>query len=120
MGKEERLAALQGRSDAALVDRARLLVGDEHHDDVGRARRFSHRADVQLLRAGPLPRLSTRAQPHEHARADTRIPQVERMRVTLAAVSDDGDNAVLQPGRIGVGIVENTRFRRAHRFASVG
>src|SRR3989454_12796293 len=41
------------------------------------------------------------------------------MCVTLAAVSDHGDDAVLQPGGIGVGIVENARFRRAHRFASV-
>jgi len=72
VGKEERLAALQAGAMPPSYT-ARASCRDEHHDDVGRARRFSHRADVQLLRAGPLPRLSTRPQPHEHARADARI-----------------------------------------------
>src|SRR2546425_587457 len=98
VGEEQRLPAPETRSDPGLVHGPPFLVGNEHHDDVGRVRRLGHGADVQVLRPRALPRPSAWTQSHDYARADPRVPQVERMRVTLAAVTDHGDGAVLQPG----------------------
>src|SRR5881409_3960248 len=55
VGKEQGLAALQSRRDAGLVHRPCFLVGNEHHDDVGRARRLRDRPHVQTLGPGALP-----------------------------------------------------------------
>ena len=55
VSEEERLAAPERWSDAGLVHRPRLLVGDEHHDHVGLARRLRDRPHVQTLGPGALP-----------------------------------------------------------------
>jgi len=91
VGEHESFAGDDRRRDVLLVHRAPVLVGDEHHHDVRRPGRVRHRAHVEPLGRGAGPRPPARAQPDDDC--DAALAQVERMGVSLAAVTDDRDGA---------------------------
>src|SRR5207302_494356 len=77
-----------------LVDLGALLVGHEHHDDVGLAGGGGGVDHAEAGRLGLLPRRAVGAE----ADADVHpaVAQVERVRVALTAVAEDGDLLALE------------------------
>ena len=70
------------------IHRRRRRVGHENHDDVGPLRRFGGRGDRQAVRLGLALRLAVRREAHFHLHAA--VLQVQRVRVPLRSVADDG------------------------------
>src|SRR5690606_35122722 len=68
--------------------------------DVGRGDRVADRTHVEAGRARGVGGAAVRAQPD--GRGDATVVQVERMRVALAAVADDGDAAVREYAAVRV------------------
>jgi hypothetical protein len=103
VGEHQRLAGGERGRDIALIDGAGVLVRYQHHDGVGRGGGGGHGADVEPSRLRSLGGLAAGAQADDHPRPA--VAQVERVRVTLAAVAHDREGASAEPARIGVGVV---------------
>ena len=89
MGHHERAAGFQVGFDLLPVDAALNVVGDDHHDHVGLGGYFRHIGNAQAGRFGRGNAGTTGIQSHDNVLAV--VLQVEGVRVTLAAVSDDAD-----------------------------
>ena len=101
MGESEDVAGLQVRRDVGLVYLGLQLVGHEHHDEVGL---FGGRGHVGHAQAGLLGGLDgARALAQAHAHVAAGVLEVQRMRMALGAVADDGDLLVLDD--IGVAVL---------------
>ena len=87
--KREDHAGAQIRLDVLVVHRRLLLVVDEDHDHVGDLGGLGRGHDGQPGRLGLLPALAALVQRDNHVAAG--IAQVERVRVSLRAVADDGN-----------------------------
>ena len=108
--EHQRRALLHVGGEVLLVDVALQLVGRQHHDDVGP---LGGLGDVHHLEAGALGLLRrgrALAQRDGHV-LDAAILEVQRVRVTLAAVADDRDLLGLDEIDVGITIVIN-----AHGF----
>ena len=75
--------------DGLVIELGLLGVGRENHDHVGPGRRFRGRVHRQafFFRLGA--RSAARLQ--SHADGNAAVAQIERVRVPLRAVADDGD-----------------------------
>ncbi len=91
--------------DRLRVQLALEVVRDQDHDQVGFLARLGGRGDPQAVVERLLPALGAfgQADPHVHAG----IAERERVRVSLAAVSEHGDVPALDHGQVGAVVVEN-------------
>src|SRR6185295_2696351 len=89
--------------DAAFVDGSGVLVGHQHHDDVGAIRRFGHSPDVEARGFGTLPCSS--APPEANNDVCSAFAEIQGVGVSLAAVSNDGKGAAFKAAAVGIGIV---------------
>src|SRR6266513_1519143 len=99
----ERGAFLDVRLDVFLVHLGVVLVGQQHHDDVGALDRLAEVGDLESALLRLVPGRAALAQ--ANADLDPRFLQVERMGVTLRAVAEDGDLLALDEREIGVLVV---------------
>ena len=88
VSEEQGIARRQMWGYRLVVDRAHGLIGNEHHDHIGplRGGARAHYGKSLRLCLGSTGRPVTEANNHVY----TRIPQVERVGVPLAAVANDG------------------------------
>ena len=85
------------RRDLVVVEVGLDVVGHQDHDRVGGLGGVAGRQHLQAGGFRLLPALAARVQADDDVEAG--IAQVQRVRVSLAAVADDGDRAALQPLR---------------------
>ena len=85
----------------ALVDVGLQLVRRQHHDDVGPFGGVGDGHDLEAVLLGLLGRGRTLAQRNDDV-LDARILEVQRMRMALAAIADDGDLLGLDQVEIGI------------------
>ena len=78
--------------------------GVQHHDDVGPLGGLGHLHDLELLLLGLGDAGRALAQRDRHV-LDAGIAQVQRVRVALAAVADDGHLLALDQVDVGITIV---------------
>jgi len=103
--EEQRIAGHQVRGDLLDVQLPLHLVGGEDHHQIGlrdglRDGKHPQALGLRLRRRG-----AAGAQADAHV--DAGVAQAERVGVTLRAVADDGDAAVLDDRQVGVGVVEH-------------
>jgi hypothetical protein len=105
VGEEEQVAGGDPVGDLRLPDLRLPLVGEENHDDVAAAGGVGDAEDFESrgFGLGTAGRVGTQADDD----VDARVLQVERMRVALRAVAEDGDGLPLQLGEVGVLVVED-------------
>ena len=103
--EEQRRALLEVRGDRLGVDHALDLVRGQDHDQVGLLDSLGHRKDLQAL--GLCLGLGPAALGQSDANVDSGVAQVQRMGVTLAAISDNSDLAALNYGQICIIVVEH-------------
>jgi hypothetical protein len=101
--EEQRVALGDVRRDRLGVELALLVVRHEDHDHVGLLDRLGGRHDAQPLglRLGAAPAVLV----EPDADVDPRVAQAQRVRVTLAAVAQDGDLPSGDHGQVGVVVV---------------
>ena len=109
--EHQRRAVLHVAVQVIAVDVGLQFVGREHHHHVGPFGGLGDFHDLELLGLGLLDALRALAQRHGDV-LDAGIAQVERVRMALAAIADDGDLLALDQVQVGVAIVINT-----HRFS---
>ena len=80
------------------------FIGHRHHQHVRPLGGVADRHDFKPLGLGLLRRGRALAQPHRHV-LHARVPQVQRMRMALAAVADHGHLLVLDQVDVAVAIV---------------
>ena len=99
----ERLALGQVRLDALLVQLGLLFVVDEDHDDVGRLGCVGGGHDGQPRLLGLCPALAAVVEANDDL--DAGVAQVQRVRVPLGAVADDGDRLSIELVQIAILLV---------------
>ena len=87
--EHQRGALVQVRLNLVLVDLRLAGVGRQDHHDVGPFGRVGDAHDFESRRARLVARPAGGRQPHLHA--DAAVLQVQRVRVPLRSVADDGD-----------------------------
>src|ERR1051325_9944702 len=107
VGEHQHLALAEALLDLRLEDVPLALVGQQDHHDVGHLRGVRDGRDLQafLLRAAPALRALVEAD-HDVLAG---VLQVQRVRVALAAVADDGDLLALQQSEVRVLVVIDLR-----------
>ncbi|MCY1380334.1 hypothetical protein D9M69_681420 [compost metagenome] len=103
--EDERSALLDVRGHVVLVDGSDLLVRQQDHDDIGRLDGISDFSNLQAGLADLVPRGAALAQTDHDL--DAAVVQVLRMRVTLRAVTDDGNRLALDQAEVRVLVVIN-------------
>jgi hypothetical protein len=103
MGEHQRLAGAQSLDHPVLVDGPGVLIRHQHHDHIRGCGSIRHGPDVEPRRPGAVPGFS--AGPQAHDDSSPALAEVQRMRVPLAAVADDGKGAPVETARFSVGIV---------------
>ncbi len=101
--EEHRIAVGEVRSDLALVHGRLLRVGQQDHDEVRVGRGLGHGDDTEAgrLRLGARGRPGPQPDPH----VDAGIVEVQRVRMALRAVADDGHLARPDQGGVRVLLV---------------
>src|SRR5690606_14940838 len=89
----------------AAVDLGDVLVGQQHHDQVGALDGLGDFLDGQAGILGLLPGRTALAQADDDL--DAGIIQVLRVRMALRTIADDGDSLALDQGQVAVFVVEN-------------
>ena len=107
-------ARLQVRLDVLLVHGGLVLIGQQDHDHVGLGDGLADRLDLKALLLGELDGLGGRAQADDHVNAG--VAQVQRMRVALGAVTEDGDLLAIEHGQIGVLLIPDSCCHNRHSF----
>ena len=100
VGEEHRVPVGEMGGDLGLVNPRLLGVRQQDHHEVGLGGGFGHAHDTQprRLRLGAGGGLGPQAHPH----VDARVVQVQSVRVTLRAVTDDRYPPRADQGGIGV------------------
>jgi hypothetical protein len=111
VGEHQRVARLQVRGDAGLVDRLLRGVGQQDHHDLRGLGRLGHRQHLEPRGLRLLPRAAALVEPDDHL--DAALLEVERVRVALAAVADDGDLLALECAEVRVLVIEDGGHREA-------
>jgi hypothetical protein len=93
--------------EIGVVDVRLQFVRRQHHDDVGPLGAVGRAHDREARTFGLLDRGRARLQRNAHV-LDTRIAQVHRMGVALAAVAHDQDLLALDQVHIGIAIIVDT------------
>ena len=104
VGKGDRGAVAQVVVDVFAVGVGLQLVGHGDHDQVAPGRGLGDAHDLEALGLGLLGRGRAFAQRHDDV-LRARIAQVQRMRVALAAIADDGHLLVLDQIDVAVTVV---------------
>ena len=107
-------ARLQVRLDVLLVHGGLVLIGQQDHDHVGLGDGLADRLDLKALLLGELDGLGGRAQADDHVNAG--VAQVQRMRVALGAITEDGDLLAIEHGQIGVLLIPDSCCHNRHSF----
>ena len=107
VGKHQRLAGGQIRSDLLLVQTLLDVIRNQHHDHIGFSHRVGHGGDAQTVRLGLRAALASLVQPDDDV--DAGIAKIEGMGMTLAAVTDDGHRLALERVESGVALVIDLR-----------
>ena len=102
--EHQRRAVLHVRGEMLPVDVGLQLVGRQHHDDVGPLGGLGDVHDLELLLLGLGGRGRALAE-RDRDVLDAAVAEVERVRMTLAAVADDGDLLGLDQIDVGIPIV---------------
>ena len=89
VSKGQSLAGGQVRSDVLGIHVGLLLIVDEDHDNVSLLGSLGHGVDLEAVLLCHGPGLAALAQADDHVAAG--VTQVQRMGVTLGAVTDDGN-----------------------------
>jgi hypothetical protein len=101
--KGERRTRLEVIFDIAQVRGGLLLVGDQHHRDVGALDGLGNFCYLNAVA------LCARARARIAAQADddlaARVAQVQRVRAALAAVADDGDRLTFDCAAVDVAVI---------------
>jgi hypothetical protein len=115
--EEDRLALGQVRGDGVGVHVPLHRVRHQDHDHVSFLagdRRGDH-PQALGLGLGPATAVLGEADPD----VDTRVPQAQRVGVTLAAVTEDGDLTTLDDRQVGVVVVVHLRHRTLLRWCAL-
>jgi hypothetical protein len=107
MGEHQGGTVLHVAGEMIAIDVGLDLVGREHHDHIGpfRGLRDLHHGKLLALR------LLGRARALPKGDRDVlhaRIAKIERMRMALAAIADDGDLLALDEIDVGIPVIINT------------
>src|SRR6266540_500987 len=103
MSKPERRALADIRFDVGLIHRGDVLVGHQHHDEVGVPYRFGNLLDVQAGFTCLVPGGAALAK--AHGDFHSRVVQIERVGVPLRAVAHDSDPLALDERQVRVLVV---------------
>jgi len=103
--EEQRIAGDEVGGDLLGVQLPLVLVGGQDHDQIGLLDGVRDGEDTQALSFGLLAR--RRALLETHAHIDAGVAEVQRVRVPLRSVADDGDRPVLDDREVGVVVVEH-------------
>ena len=104
VGEEQRRALLHVGLKVLLPDAGLELVGGQQHDHVGPFGGLGNVHDLEASLLGLGRGFGAGAQGNGDV-GDARIAQVQRVRVALAAIADDGDLLTLDQIEIGIPIV---------------
>ena len=112
------LSRLQIRLNFALVHTSLCLVGKQDLDDVGFGRSVggAHGVETMFLRHFVIPR----AWQFGHNDLDAAVAHVLSLRVTLAAVTDNGDSLILQDAQVGILVVVHFNHGRRNPYRCWG
>ena len=116
--EHQHVAGFEVRPDVVGVRLGLRRVGQDHHDDVGLAHGVGRVEHAQARVLGDLARL--RAGTQTDADVVSGVPQVQRVRVSLAAEPEDRDLLPLRARPVGVLLVVDRRHGgRRPSFSSV-
>ena len=104
VGKGQRRAGLHVGGKIIGIDRGLMLVGGEHHQNVGPFGCFLVRQNLEAGGLSLLGGCGTGAQGDSHF-LDARIAQVLRMGVALRAIAQNGDLFAGDQVQVGIGVV---------------
>ena len=93
-------ALLDVRLDFGFINRGDVLVGHEHHHQIGAFHGIGDRCNLEPRLLRLVPRRATRTQTDGHLHAG--IVEILRVRVALRAVADDRDLLALDQRQVGV------------------
>ncbi len=109
VGERERRALLDVRLDLGLVGRRDVLVGHQHHHEVGALDRGGDLLGLQARLLDLVPRRAALANADRDL--DAGVVEVLRVRVALRAVADDRHLAALDELQVAVLVVEDLHVR---------
>jgi len=110
VGEHQGRAVLHVGVQMIAVDVGLELVRGQHHDDIGPFGGLGHLHHGQLLGFGLLRRGRPLAQRDRNV-LDARIAKVERVRMALAAIADNGDLLGLDQIDVGIAVIIHTHER---------
>ena len=99
----QQVARLQVRLDVVAEQVALHFVRKQHIDEIARFGRFVDRHRIEPVADGQVVIRTPLALPHDHIAAA--VPKVLRLRVSLAAVAEDGNRLVFEERKVGVVVV---------------
>ena len=103
MCKDERVAFHETVGNAFGIERRLLFVVDENHDDIGKLCRVFCGIDFQTRFFCGCPGFAALIESDDDVHAA--LLEVQRMRVSLAAVANDGDGFVLEVCEVAIAFV---------------
>ena len=112
VGKHQHLARRQIRQDRFFIERGLPGVGREDHDHVRPLRGFRGRHHLQPFGLGLGPRAAALRQAHAHLH--TAVAQIQRVRMPLRSIPDDGH--FLGPDQSNISILVFIQFRHEIPF----
>ncbi len=107
VGEHQHLARGHIRKNRLVVDFLLRVIRNHDHDDVGFFGGFRNRLDAKSLGPGLVCALASLVKPDNNLKA--RITEIQRMRMSLAAITDDGDRLAKQWLKAGILIVVDRR-----------
>ena len=105
MRKHQHISLFQVRLDIFTIQFRLLLIIDQNHDDVSLFRRFCGCVDFKALFLCSLPASGSLIETDDDLASG--VSEVQRMRMSLAAVADDCDCLAFQQGKIAVFLVKD-------------
>ena len=107
VGKHQRLSGRELGSDALVIDTLLRVIRHEHHNDVCLMSRIANGHHRQPVGLDEIPALAAFVQTDDHV--DTAVMQIQRMRVSLTAISKNRDLLPLKQGKVRVLVVIDLR-----------
>ena len=105
VSKHQHVACLEVRLDVSLVHSCLLLVVDQNHNNIGLLGCFCGGEHLKALCLSLCPRLAALVKTDDNMTAG--FLEVQRVCVTLAAVTDDSDRFALEQGQVAIALIIN-------------